>query len=159
MKQFRNSLFVLLALLLLAIPASAGNLTVTAGSVLKQVGASTKSIAGATITAGQAVYFDTSTGTWKLAQADGTAAEAGSGGLGISLNGASSGQPLEVQTSGTINPGATVVVGEIYVLSDTAGSIAIEGDNATTDYVSVLGIGTTSAQILLAPIYAGVQVP
>lgn len=100
--------------------------------------------AGATITAGQAVYLDSSN-TWQLAQADGTAAEAGSGlNFGISLHASVSGQPLAVQTGGTITIGATVVAGTPYVVSATAGGIAPFADLVSTNRVTYLAYATTT---------------
>lgn len=139
------------------------DLTVTAANVAKVSGNVRHGTAGATITAGQVVYFDASAGTWKLAVADGigaaTAATAGSGGLGIALHGAASGQPLTVQYDGVINPGATVTVGVIYCASPaTAGGIAPSADVSSldNDYVTILGVGTTAAQITLGILASGV---
>lgn len=103
-------------------------------------------LAGATITAGQAVYVDGSN-TWQLAQCDGTAVEAGSGTFGIALHGATSGQPLAVQTAGLITIGATVVAGTPYVISTTAGGIAPFADLASTNRVTYLGFASTTAII------------
>lgn len=135
------------------------DLVVTAASVAAGSNAviNRKYNAGGTITAGMPVYLDTDTNTWKAADCDASAATAVAG--GIALHGASSGQPLAVQTSGNINPGATVTVGEIYVVSGTAGGIAPEGDLAAGDYVTVLGVGTSASNIALAIHVSGVQVP
>lgn len=113
--------------------------------------------AGATITAGQTVYFDDATSTWKLADANASATTSVLG--GVAMNGASSGQPLAVATGGTIAIGATVTVGEIYVLSGTAGGIAPEGDGVTGWYTSIVGVGVTSARIKLVNFNSGVAIP
>jgi hypothetical protein len=135
------------------------DLSITAGNVLKTSGSVTNGIAGATITAGQSVYLDTTTNKWKLAQCDGTAAEAGSGGIGVALNGASDGQPLQVLTAGPYNPGATVTVGQTYVVPRTAGNIAPISDLASTDRVTLLGVATTASELTLAPNVSGVVKP
>lgn len=102
--------------------------------------------AGATITAGQALYFDTATNKWKLADCDsGTAAVRDL--KGIALNGASDGQPLAVQTAGLINLGATLAVGTIYTLSATAGGIAPAADLSTGEYTVILGVALTAANL------------
>jgi len=137
------------------------DISVTAASVAKATGASTQNAtAGEAITAGQVVYSD-ATNSVKLAQADGTAAEAVA--VGIALNNAASGQPITYVVSGGINPGGTVVVGKPYFVSGTAGGIAIINTAtpipAVGDYVTLLGIGTTSSNIALSIIVSGVEVP
>lgn len=139
------------------------DLTITAANVLPSTGANinTNRTAGETITAGMAVYLTTDN-TWKKAQHDGTQAEAGGSGpgsdnVGIALNGASSGQPLHVLTSGDCTIGATVTVGERYFLSATAGGICPTADVASTDYVTFLGLGITAAVIRFKPLISGIQ--
>jgi len=123
------------------------DLTVTAASVAPGTDATIEPNynAGATITAGQTVYLSTTTNTWLLADANLSQAAAVLG--GVALNGASSGQPLAVLTRGNLNPGATAVVGMVYVLSGTAGGIAPVADGVTGWYTSILGIGTTTSNI------------
>lgn len=135
------------------------DLTVTAANVAKVSGTVQNGTAGETITAGQALYSDsTDSNHLKLADCDNTSATATF--VGIALNGAADGQPIAYLAPGaTINPGATVTVGEIYVVSGTAGGIAPEGDLATGDYVSVIGVGLTSSQIYIIGYNSGVQVP
>ena len=131
------------------------DLTITAANVLQTDGNFTDGTAGATITAGQTVYLDATTNRWKLAQADGTSAEASL--RGVALHGASNGQPLRVLTSGRYNPGATVAVGTVYVVSATAGGIAPIADLVATNYVSILGVGTTTSEITVSLCNSGVQ--
>lgn len=142
----------------IASPLFAVDLSITAANVAASSGAQyADGTAGATITAGQAVYLDASANTYKLADCDATASTAAIG--GIALNGASSGQPIKIQTAGTITIGATVTVGEIYVLSGTPGGIAPEGDLAQADRVVLVGVGVSSSQIALRLYNSGVQVP
>ncbi len=106
-------------------------------------------VAGGTITAGEAVYLDTTVGQYKAAKSDATATASVAG---IALNGASSGQPLQIQIGGTvtIGAGAAPTVGVIYVLSAaTAGGIAPSTDLASTNRVSVLGVGAATNTIIL----------
>ncbi len=134
------------------------DLTVTAGNVVAATGASTlNGTAGATVTAGQTVYLDSTTSTLKLCDAN--LSLAASTTKGIALHGASSGQPLQIQTGGDINPGDTVVVGKIYVQSATAGGIAVAADLATGHYVTVIGVGTTASNIHLVMYNSLVAVP
>jgi len=113
---------------------------------------------GVTVTAGQVVYLDTTTGTFLLAQADGTAAEATV--AGIALHGSATGQPLRAQVSGTIAIGGTVVVAKTYVLSPTAGAICPDADITTTNhYKTILGVATTAARLALNINNSGARVP
>jgi hypothetical protein len=132
------------------------DLTVTATSVLKTAGSVSEGIAGGTITAGQSVYFNSATQRWLPAQCDGTTEEAGASGIGVALNGAAIGQPVDVQVGGTYNPGATVAVGQQYHVSAAAGGICPYGDLISTNKVTYLGVGTTAAEINLTPIYTGI---
>lgn len=98
-------------------------------------------IAGVTVTAGQPVYLDSSTSTWKLADNNSTAPEAVA--RGIALHPASPGQPLKVQTGGpiTLGAGAAPVLAKIYVLSGTPGAIAPVTDLVTGMRTTILGVG------------------
>lgn len=124
------------------------DISITATSVSRVDGNTETANAGATITAGQAVYKDSSS-TWQLADTDSATAAAHSV-YGIALNGGASGQPVTVALAGaTINIGATVAVGTIYVLSGTAGGICPTTDLATGDYTFVIGIATTTGRLKL----------
>lgn len=134
------------------------DVTVTATSVAK---ASDTIIAygylGATATAGQSLYLDESTSTYKLYDANSSATTAVF--AGIALNGGASGQPVAVATGGTLNPGFTVTVGAVYVGSATAGGIAPVADLATGWRTSIIGVGLTSSSLALKPYNSGVAVP
>lgn len=127
-----------------------GDITVTAASALKSArGITEEGIAGATITAGQPLYADASaSGTLKPADAL-TAAKAAV--VGIALNGAGTGQPVEYLVSDPdYVAGGTVAVGQVYVVSATGGGIALESDITSTQFVTVIGIGKTATTIALA---------
>ena len=133
------------------------DLTVTAASVAKVDGITTEYTAGATITAGQVVYLDsTDSDKAKLADADAVASAAA---VGIALNGASSGQPVVVQKSGNINPGGTPTNGAVYCVSTTAGGIAPAADLLTADFKTSLGVSTTATNIKLGILVSGVAEP
>ncbi len=131
------------------------DVTITAASVLAS-GAANKKLgrAGATLTAGQAVYEDLSDNNdFKLADADGTAAQGAV--AGITLNGAADGQPVEIVISDTgFTPGGTLVDGTLYVLSGTAGAIAPVADLAAGDRSVVLMVAT-STTVAIMKIVAG----
>ena len=135
------------------------DLIVTAANVVAGTNATVEhGIAGATITAGQTVYRDSTTKRYLLADAD-SVTPAARAGLGIALNGAANGQPLAIVTGGNVNPGATVAVGAIYVQSDTPGGIMPSVDLETGDFVTILGIGTTASNIAVGITVSGVAVP
>ena len=137
------------------------DLTVTASQVAFVSGTRKTVLAGATITAGQTVYLDVSAGSYKLAQTDGTAEEAGSGDVGIALSGASSGAYFVIQDTGTITigAGAAPTVGEAYFVSKTAGGIAPDADIVTTNtYRTYLGIGNSTNTLTLQIHVSGAQV-
>ena len=136
------------------------DLSITAANVAAADGAVSKQewVAGATITAGQAVYIDTANdNVAKLAQSDGTELEATV--KGIAMHGASSGQPIIIAVSGVLDLGATLTVGATYVLSQTAGGIAPIADLASGDFVSHVGIGTAADSCTLSIVNSGVEVP
>lgn len=130
------------------------DITVTAASVTAGSDSTTVSgTAGVTITAGQAVYLDSTTGKYALADSNSaTAAQRRAG--GIALNGAALNQPIKVLTSGDITIGATVTAGVAYYLSDTPGGICPVADIGSGEYVNLIGIATSATVIRV-----GIQFP
>lgn len=119
------------------------NLTITATSVVASTDATTEiRPAGAAVTAGQVVYLDAATDTYKLADADGAAALRVP--RGICLNGAAIGQPVQIITKGSLTIGATLTGGVAYALSATAGAICPISDLTTGAYPAFLGIPTST---------------
>ena len=133
--------------------------TVTAAEVLPAADTQKLPVTfGTTVTAGQLCYQDSSDSSHaKLSDADASAATAAA--KGIALNGGADGQPGELAIGGTIDPGFTVTVGEIYVASGTAGGIAPVADLAQGDYVFIVGVGLTASSLKLLMYSSGVQVP
>lgn len=130
--------------------------TVTAASVLASSSATiVNGTAGATITAGQAVYKDATDGDWNLADAD-TASGAGigtQGNMGIALNGAADGQPLSVCVKDpSFTPGFTMTVGTTVVISGTAGGLAPDSDLLAGDYHVMMIVPLTTSTGYLYPI-------
>lgn len=118
-------------------------ITITPADVQASGGVKTAvGTAGATITAGQVLYKDsTDSNKLKLADADSTAATAVV--VGIALHGAASGQPLQYlfeSGSGTLTLGSTLTTGLNYFLSGTAGGISPEGDLTTNWRSAYLGV-------------------
>lgn len=125
------------------------DLSITAANVAPGANARKETVtAGATITAGTPVYKDTADNDeYKASDAD-AAGTADSD--GIALTGSSDGQPLVIQKSGgSINLGATLVVGQVYVVSTTAGGIAPYADLLSGDYVTILGVATSTSLLKL----------
>jgi hypothetical protein len=123
------------------------DLTITAANVAAGSGCvKVQGTAGATITAGQVVYLDSSDDKYKLADNDSATAAVRSV-AGIALHGSLNGQPLTVLTKGPITIGATTAVGTVYCLSSTAGGICPSADIATGDYNTIIGIGTSTTVI------------
>lgn len=134
------------------------DLVITAANVVADSVSRQEYVAGAAITAGQAVYIDTiNDNVAKLAQADGTALEATV--KGIALNSAATGQPVLVAISGDLTIGATVGVATVYVVSATAGGICPVADLTTSDYLSIIGVGTTTAKLKISILNSGVEKP
>ena len=78
---------------------------------------------------------------------------------GIAMTAASTNGYFIGATEGLVAIGATVAIGTVYVISPTAGSIMPSADLASDDYVSILGVGTTTAIIDLQINNSGVAVP
>jgi hypothetical protein len=134
------------------------DLAVTAANVVKGSDAVIlNGTLGATVTAGQTLYLDTTTNTYKLADANASATTAVL--AGVALNGGASGQPVQLVVGGSYNPGGTAVVGTIYVQSGTAGGIAPSTDLVSGWFTSIWGIGTTASNIKIVNLNSGVAVP
>lgn len=100
---------------------------------------------GATVTAGQTVYLDTTNNVWMLSNCVGNATVRQTN--GIVLNSGSSGQPAAVLTAGLISIGGTVTQGRVYIQSNTAGGIAPVTDLTTNWYTNIIGTATNAAAI------------
>ena len=130
------------------------DLVLTAANVVPGTGAQVAPYtAGATITAGQVVYFDAATSTVKLADADASTTAAI---IGVAVNGAASGQPVDVQTGGYLTTNAALTAGVTYYLSTTAGGIAPFADLTTGDYVTVIGTAVSTTSLYVHPFSSGV---
>jgi hypothetical protein len=136
-------------------------LTITATQVVPGTGATiTRYTAGSgqTFTAGMTVY-DQGFHVAGIADADGSAASAVC--VGIALNGASPGQPVDVLEAGliTLGAGAAPAEGTPYFLSPTAGGISPLADVLSADYLVYLGMGIGSNQLSVQIHNTGAQVP
>jgi len=134
------------------------DITITAASVIAATDAVTETRpAGAAITAGQVVYLDSATDTYKLADSDSATAAARSP-RGIALNGGGTGQPIQIIRSGNLTAGGTLTAGLAYYLSKTPGGICPVADIAAGGYATVLGIATSTTVLKLNITESGVAV-
>lgn len=127
--------------------ASAADLSITAASVIQGARARTQQgVAGAAITQGQLLYFDSAAGTYKLADANASATTAAV--VGYAGNAASAGQLVTVITEDDdMTVGATLsMTAPVYVLSGTAGAIAPSADLTTGWYPGVVLIAKSTTK-------------
>lgn len=121
------------------------DLSITAANVIAgDSGARLDGKAGEAITAGKAVYLNSTSGLWMLADSNSATAEARRAG-GIALNGAALNQPLAVHKSGDVTIGAVLTPGATYWLSDTAGGICPDADVGSGEYACLLGVAKSAS--------------
>jgi len=132
------------------------DIVVTAANVLAS-GQATKEtgVAGATITAGQVVYKDAADGKFKLSDSNAAGLNAA---YGIALHGSLAGQPLTVaKNDPSFTPGATLVAGTAYYVSETPGGIQPVADLSAGETVLLLGIATSTTKLNLNIFAPGVS--
>ena len=112
--------------------------------------------AGEAITQGMPVYL-ASDGKYYQTDANDTAVKAQA--KGIAVTPASTDGYFLLAVDGLVNLGATLAVGQIYVCSATKGGIAPYADLTTNDFVSIVGIATTTALLDINLLVSGVQKP
>lgn len=133
------------------------DLSQTAGNVYRVSGVQEKTgVAGEAITAGSPVYLNATDGKLYDAQNDGTVAEATVVGVATAGAGRADVTIGYAPNGAKVNIGATTTAGTIYVLSAAAGAIAPAADIVTGNYVSVLFVGTGSAEVTLQIANSGV---
>jgi len=130
------------------------DLVVTAANVLEGTAARKQTgVAGATIAQGQAVYIDTA-GQLQAALKGVDSASAAA--VGVALSAAEAGQPVVYQSGGEIDVGATLAVGETYVVGAAAGGIAPVADVIATEFTTVLGVATAAGVLKMGILQSGV---
>lgn len=157
MKKFLLSFLLVLSLAFspaFSPVANATAISVTAGSFVPSANAKYlpgKNYAGETLTAGQAVYLDTTlavtAGQVKKASATGTGLAINV--IGFAANGAAAGQPVKVVIRDpALTLGGAVTAGAIILLHTTAGAVTLTaGDVTSGGYVCVLGVGISTTKI------------
>lgn len=122
------------------------DISITAANVKAGGNAITRQgVAGETITAGQVVTLNTA-GKFVKSDNDATGLKDV---VGIALHGASTDQPLAVQTGGDITIGATLTAGTAYYLSGTAGGICAVADVTSGHDVILIGLATSTTVLQL----------
>ena len=135
-----------------AIAITAANVVPSATAVLRK-----EYTAGATITAGQVVYLNTSN-QWVLADSDAAVTGNGIADLrGVAVNGGSLNQPLTVCVSDpAFTPGGTLSKGLAVYLFTTAGSMSFADIPTTGAYTVFLGVAISTTQMNLSQVASGV---
>jgi hypothetical protein len=133
------------------------DLTITATSVVAGADSiQVHGILGETVTAGQVLYQDTTTGKWFKAD-NNAGTELVRKAQGIALNGGAVNQPVTVHKRGAITIGATLTAGTAYYLSDTPGGICPLADLLSGEYVVLLGLAASTTVLNVDIQYPGVS--
>lgn len=135
------------------------DMSITASDVhLVSAGEATYVQFGEAVTAGMAVYMDTDDEMYYKADCDAvdTAVIAGVTITGGEANGWGYIATIRGQE---IDIGGSVTVTQEYVVSDTAGLIMPASDLTTGQYYSLVGIGSTSTNMVLGLLATGIQHP
>ncbi len=121
--------------------------SITAANVLHSSAATIfTGTAGATITQGQPLYYDTVTTTYKLANALTNSPVAG-----VAMVAASNGQDMVIcSRDANFAPGFTIGTGNFVLVGNTAGTLQPVEDRATGWYVTSLGVGIGGNRINFA---------
>lgn len=113
------------------------------------------SVLGETVTAGQALYKDSTTGKWMKADANAGSAEARQA-THMALNGGAVNQPCAALKRGDVTLNAVLTAGLAYYLSDTAGGICPVADIGSGEYVVLLGLAKSTTLFSWDPKYPNV---
>ena len=113
---------------------------------------------GATASAGQSAYLDSTDGKYKLADSNATAATAAAVGVFVTP-GVDAGYGYVATGGSIILVGTTLEVGITYCVGATAGSVVPIGDLTTGDRTTILGTAATTTQIDLAIKATGIVKP
>jgi hypothetical protein len=131
------------------------DVTFTAASIKPAANAQTQEVTfGATITQGLFVYLDSTTNTVKLA--DVTTSVATAAVYGIALTSGAAGQPGVIQTGGNVTTSVHLsLASPVYILS-ASGKMCPAADLATNDYITIIGVATTTSNLRLSINASGV---
>lgn len=113
---------------------------------------------GATVSVGQPVYKNSANKKHSPADSDASAAAAAAEGIAMTP-GVDGGYGIIAVQGPIVLVGTTMSVGLNYYVGRTAGTIAPESDLTTGDYVSRLGVASTSTQLELSISNTGIVKP
>lgn len=113
-------------------------------------------VAGATVTRGDALYFDSADSKYK--PTDASAADTATV-VGIAQTEGGDGDYILVQKTGKVKLGAILTQGEVYYVSTNAGKIAPFADLVTGEYVSSIFRATSTSEAILDLDATGIQIP
>lgn len=132
------------------------NLTITSANArLPERGTITQIQLGEAVGVSQPVYLNTTDSRWyKSIATSATAAAA----TAITLMAGDDEGFVPAITAGKYKPGATVVAGTPYYVSATSGLICLYSDLVSTNYVTYLGYGTTTDEIMVDINATGIQI-
>ena len=111
--------------------------------------------AGSAVTIGQPVYLDTAVGKYSPADAD---AEATAAVAGIAITSADADGYFSMLSTTDLILGATLVTGDAYYLSTTAGSICSHSDLGSGDYVTLIGFAASTTVLNLDIAVTGITI-
>jgi hypothetical protein len=126
---------------------TAANVGVTSSAVVELVQV------GESVTQGQPAYKKALDGLYYKADANASSATAAA--LGVFVTAASTNGYALIVKSGSYLAGATLTVGETYVVSATAGGIAPLADVTTGWYVTILGVASSATTLSLDIVRSG----
>jgi len=109
---------------------------------------------GETVTEGQPLYRDANDGKYYLAESDTTVVAAST--TGVSLEAGNVDDTILMITGGSMDLGATLTVGELYVVSNNTGKIAPIGDLSTGNFTSVIGYAYDASTFIVNFLRSGV---
>jgi hypothetical protein len=134
------------------------DLSITAANVVPATDATIENgTSGGTITAGMPVYIDDADdGKIKPTDADALASAVA---IGLAVNGASAGQPVDYVTAGDVTIGATVVLGIPYYVTPNAGGLGVWAEVLPADYATIVCMAVSTTVVNVKPIVSnGVKV-
>ena len=130
------------------------DLVVVAGNVKPGSDAVTKGgIAGEAISAGDSVFEAADKGI-ELCEKDQAVIDAAC--RGVALNDAAVDQPIEYAVSGSVDMGAILAVGQVYIVGAGPGGIAPEADGSSGNFITVVGVAITGNLLKLGILQSGV---
>lgn len=114
-------------------------------------------VAGEALSEGMPVYKGTDQ-KWYKAIASDTDVKSGLYDIMITVSPSATDGKVILQKQGDVDLGATLAVGETYVVSATSGKICPIGDLVSTNYVTYLGIASTTSKLTMDLKATGTQV-